>query len=131
MSLKSVLQFLRFSGSSLANAGVDFLLFYLFLQIIPLEHAQAIFAATVLARIGSGIANFILNRIWSFHSKMPALGEAVRYGIVFVVKMAASAWIVSLLSNLAAPTVVVKIIVDTLLFFISYVIQHKWVFKKH
>ena len=127
--MKNILRCLRFSSSSLASAGVDFLLFYLLLAVIPLERAQAVFAATIIARIGSGAVNFLLNRIWSFNSKMPAFGEAVRYGTVFVAKMALSAWTVSLLSGLPMPTVIVKIAVDTLLFFASYFVQDKWVFK--
>ncbi len=129
-SLRIYKRFLRFAGSSIISACADLLLFYLISVILPLPQVQAIFTATVLSRIGSGIINFILNRIWSFQSKMPAFGEAVRYGVVFLAKMVLSAAVVSVFSALPVPSIVIKIAADTLLFFLSYVIQKNWVFSK-
>lgn len=47
----------------------------------------------------------------------------VRYSIVFVCQMAASGILVSLLSVIPIPTVIVKVIIDTILFFVVYNIQ--------
>ncbi|MCD7752193.1 MAG: hypothetical protein LUI10_10735 [Lachnospiraceae bacterium] len=53
--------------------------------------------------------------------------QAVKYAILFVGKMLASAQLVTMMPT-AIPTVLSKAIVDTGIFFISYVIQKKWVF---
>ncbi len=54
----------------------------------------------------------------------------VRYSIVFVCQMAASGILVSLLSVIPIPTVIVKAIIDTILFFVVYNIQKNWVFTE-
>ena len=89
-----------------------------------------IFSATGIARVGSGIVNFLLNKYWSFNSKMPTGTELVRYFILFVVQMTVSAGLVSLIALLPIPTLLIKLVIDTLLFFISYRIQKNWVFRQ-
>ena len=123
-------RFLRFAGASLVGALADLSLFYLLFHMIPLPRTGAVFIATALARICSGIINFLLNRYWSFNSRKPVGGQAVRYGILFLCQMAASAVLVSLLSWAFLPEMAAKVIVDICLFFASYIIQKNWVFGK-
>lgn len=123
-------RFLRFAAASLAGALVDIGLFALLGLVFSFEKAGTIFAATAAARVVSGLANFFINRHFSFKSRMRVGGEAVRYGILFIAQMLASAALVSLLSALPAATVVLKIAVDTVLFFISFRIQNNWVFRQ-
>ncbi len=47
----------------------------------------------------------------------------VRYSIVFVCQMAASGILVSLLSVIPIPTVIVKAIIDTILFFVVLIFK--------
>ena len=91
--------------------------------------AMRIVIATVLARICSGIANFLMNKFYTFRSRERAAGEAVRYFILFVCQMAASAGFTALLSSVLHAPTPSKIIVDVILFFISYRIQRAWVFR--
>ena len=91
--------------------------------------AEQIVISTVLARICSGIANFLLNKFYTFRSRERAAGEAVRYFILFVCQMAASAGFTALLSSVLYAPAPSKIIVDVILFFISYRIQRAWVFR--
>ncbi len=119
---------LRFALSSLAGAAVDWLLFSLLLWILPLPFPQIIFCGTILARVVSGFVNFLLNRYFCFHSTAPAGTELLRYFLLFLLQMLASASLVSLASCLPIPPVAAKILVDTLLFFISFRIQKNWVF---
>lgn len=59
-----------------------------------------------------------------------------RYYILAVCQIAVSACLVFLVEHgfsLASPALVtlVKIVVDTLLFFISFRVQHRWVFRQN
>ncbi len=149
---------LRFVASSLTGAVCDVLLFVLLLyfftgrwnvsagQTLPgggivtqgaagvsglrqyVYGAHVILFATIAARIGSGIVNFLMNKYWSFESRASGRKELLRYGILFAAQMFASAGLAMLLS-LIIPSVAGKMIADTSLFFISYVIQQRWVFS--
>lgn len=120
---------LRFLGASVAGAASDFLLFFIISQVVFMPHVQAVFAATIMARFGSGIVNFQLNRHISFQSNEPVGKEAARYFTLFITQMLLSAAGVSVLS-LMLPLILSKVIIDVGLFFFSYVIQKRWVFKK-
>ena len=126
-------QFIRFTGSSLACSAVDLAMFALITAILGLDTAALVAVATVVARMLSGALNFELNRSWSFADsgsrKGPADAQAIRYGILFVAQMLASMGLVTMLSFLPLPLVVVKVLVDGSLFFVSHFIQKNWVFK--
>ena len=122
---------LRFVAASLSSFVVDIALFALFSCLLPTRTAQAILAATVAARICSGVFNFTLNRNWSFGSREEDWkAQGIRYLILFLCQMLASGGLVTLLSFLPLPLTVIKILVDTFLFCISYFIQRNWVFRK-
>ena len=123
-------RFLKFFASSLSGAAVDYLLFYILMLLPANSHTQKIFIATCLARIGSGIVNYLLNRYWSFRSRMPAGMEIIRYFILFFCQMFVSACLVSIIALSAVPAIAAKIITDTVLFFISFRIQKNWVFRQ-
>ena len=72
--------------------------------------------ATICARAISGSVGYILNLYISFQSKLNPGREMVRYSIVFVCQMAASGILVSLLSVIPIPTIIVKAIIDTIFF---------------
>lgn len=123
-------RFLRFTAASLAGAAVDYGLFYIFMLLLAFPQAETAFLATVLARLGSGTANFLLNRHWCFRSQMPAGRESVRYLLLFVGQMLLSAGLVALLSLLWFPPILAKVLVDVVLFFISFRLQKNWVFRQ-
>lgn len=122
---------LRFAIASLSSFFIDILLFSLFTFLLPSRTAQAILTATFGARVCSGIYNFLLNRRWSFSSTQESWHtQGIRYLILFLCQMLVSGSAVWLLSFLPLPLTLVKIFVDTILFCISYFIQHNWVFRK-
>lgn len=123
-------RFMRFTVASLSGAAVDYLLFCTLVSFLSFSQAKMIFAATVFARVGSGIVNYLLNHYWSFRSRMSMGRELVRYFILFFGQMLASAGLVSVLSFLPIPVVLSKLLVDTALFFISFRIQKDWVFRQ-
>jgi glycosyltransferase involved in cell wall biosynthesis len=125
-------RFMRFLISSFAGAIADFLVFSLMLVMLPLfgltSTAYTVITATVIARLISGAINFTMNKKYAFKSKGDTAGEGIRYFILFISQMGASAALVSALSLLINP-VAAKVIVDCSLFLVSYVVQRRWVFR--
>ena len=122
---------LRFAAASAGRVVVDIVLFALFSHLFRARTARAILLATIGARVCSGVLNFTLNRNWSFSSTQDAWwAQGLRYLALFLCQMLASGGLVWLLSFLPLPLTLIKILVDTALFFASYFIQHNWVFHK-
>jgi len=119
-------QFAKCFISSLLSAGLDFLIFYLMNKFFSIA------ISTVIARVASTTVNFVINKFWAFESKKKSAKEPIFFAILFVCKMAASAALVTLFRNLLLetpiPTIVIKICVDGTLFFVSYLVQKKFIF---
>ena len=94
------------------------------------EDVSYIVVSTVLARVVSAGYNFFLNYRVVFKSSGAVWKSAVRYFVLAVVQMLASAGLVSLLYGvLGGSEVAVKILVDVFLFFISFLIQREIVYR--
>ena len=119
---------LRFLVASLTSAVIDFLFFYILTNTLGFTYAGIILTATVIARIISGSVNFTLNKFWCFRSKDRTSKEALKYFILFIVQMCMSAVLVYLVSLMITP-IIAKIIVDTTLFIVSYILQRDIVFN--
>lgn len=121
----------KFTLSSLAGSLVDLLLFYLLrLALWALPAATRLLIATVGARLCSALFNFFVNKQLVFESKARTSAAMWRYGLLCAVQMLASYGGTYLLSEvLPLPAMPAKIITDLTLFFISYFIQRKWVFR--
>ena len=124
--------FLRFSCSSLFCALLDWGLFCLLLAFVFgfLEKSAGIWAATATARVLSSLCNYDLNRTVVFRSTANPRRSLLRYFILVVCQMACSAALVAGLHALTgfAPWAL-KLVVDVVLFFLSYRIQQRWVFR--
>lgn len=126
---------LKYLLSSVGSAIVDELAFFLlkyctFLCIIPIPLT---FTAAILARVISSLVNFFVNAKVVFGEKAGAK-SFVRYYILAAVQIAISAAVVFLIEkvlHIEAPVLstLIKAVVDTILFFFSFRIQHKWVFN--
>lgn len=123
--------FFRFLLSSLSGFAVDYIAYAFLIGLLPGmgfgDQGQVIIIATVLARILSGTVNFLMNKTLAFKSKGNTMKESLRYLILFFCQMGTSALLVAGLS-MVLPAMVSKITVDSVLFFISFVIQKRWVF---
>lgn len=124
-------EFLKFTFSGLFSSVVDIGLFHLFVNIRVLDDAtKMIFIATVLARIISSLVNYNLNKNVVFNCDNNSKNTIFKYYMLCIVQMALSAGGVSLLYNFSLfSETICKIIVDLVLFFISYNIQRKFIFK--
>lgn len=90
--------------------------------------------ATVLARIISSIVNYFLNRKAVFESETTIKKSAWKYYILCVIQTicaAAGVYLMTVIfgNNEALQGLVYKPVVDVLLFFASYQIQQRWVFR--
>lgn len=122
--------FLSYSLSSIASFLVDIGMYALFILILqPFFDAAHVVMATVLARVISSLFNYYVNRTVVFHSNPRR--SLVKYFSLVGMQMAASALLVYLLFLLFRNgEVVLKVIVDSFLFIVSYYVQKRWVFKR-
>ena len=121
---------IRFALASLSSSVVDLALFTLLIHLVfDRGVAGQAMAATVIARCLSGIYNFVMNKKWSFSAKGSALKQGIRYFILWLAIMVVSGGVVDLLRLLPMDITLLKLIVDCLLFIVSYVAQRVWVFK--
>ncbi len=140
--LKSTLLYIL---SSLSSFLIDIIVFSLLVHFLPKSFSEisilhivtlSILIATVCARIVSSLYNFFINRLVVFKSKANTGSSMVRYYCVCIVQMLISAVLVTnvlRLFNLDGSFVatLVKCVIDTILFLVSYHIQRTWVFRNN
>ena len=132
-------KFIKYLFASLSSCVIDLALFALFCALLkqrlpaapaPLNGIPYVAAATVLARILSATYNFTVNYKVVFRSREKVAGSAARYILLAAVQMLLSAVLVTGGTALlpVLPEVLVKAVVDTVLFLVSYYVQRKYVF---
>lgn len=120
-------EFFRYLFSALSASVIDLLLFYLLSRQIP--GTTGIWIATAIARLVSSLYNYSVNRKVVFESQRTVKQTVWRYYGLCIVQAACSAALVSVFfSFLPLSKTLCKVIVDTVLFFISYRIQRRFVF---
>lgn len=135
--------FFRFISASLASFAVDYVLYLIINNLLKgmpgmLQQANFLFlhfvphiaVATVGARVLSGVFNFVMNRKFVFDDKSSVKKSFPRYLVVFFLIMILSAALTSSLHTwFGWSDNLIKIPVDIILFFLSYTLQQRWVFK--
>ena len=134
-SLKIYRMILQFAFSSLSSFLLDYGLFTLLLLLLgnSTERTLRLFIATFGARLVSSLYNYTVNKKVVFRSQastgmsllkyytLCALQGAISYGLLYLCS--------SLLQAGAGLEAVLKLAVDMILFFISFRIQQRWVFR--
>lgn len=130
-SLKIYLVFAKFVLSSLSATIIDMLMFLFFINIFEAyEPRSYILLATVCARIISATINFSINRNRVFKAKYKPMGTALKYIAVALFQMCASGLLVAIVHYfLPIGELIIKIVVDALLFVVGFQFQREWVFK--
>ena len=127
---------LKFGMSSILSSVIELLAFTLvnmILDLLPVDFRLeiSVLIASAVSRVISALCNYKMNRALVFNSGCRS--SFIRYAILCAGQLMVSATLVSLLSYLfTAETfgqTMIKAIVDTTLFFISYRIQKCWVFR--
>ena len=121
-----------FIASSLISMAVELILFYLCLEFI-FDGGYDVFLATAVSRVLSSIVNFAVNKKTVFNSKIKVSRALFRYIVVAIPVAIISMFSVKCLSLLVATDsailrTLIKIVVDTILFFLNFRIQQNWVF---
>ena len=120
---------------SVASFLIDIGLFTAFQYLLgdKVSTSVNILIATIGARIVSSLFNFFYNRSAVFESEESVGKTMLRYYILCVCQMGVSYGFVNLLAMVTeaskALTSVIKVLVDIILFIISFQIQRKWVFS--
>ncbi len=126
---------IKYLLSSFGSAVIDAVAYFILKVLLPpltILSLPSTFPAAFVARVISSLFNYFVNAKAVF--KDEANGKTlVRYYILAAAQICVSALSVFLLEKLffvesAIISTLIKIIVDAILFFFSFRIQHKWVF---
>ena len=127
----AILEFLRFAMVSIGVSIFDIFLYWLFAEFVFPEIAYPLIWSTVLARVISAAVNYVINRQLVFHSNEDRRKSAMQFVVLSIVQCGLSAVLVHGVEAIASwDKVVIKVIVDTLLFFANYIIQKKFIFTR-
>ena len=120
----------RFLVTSLTSAFLDIILFTIFISTFASLGDISIFVATFMARIIADFLNFNLTKYFVFNSNEDSKNILFKYYALSFGKMALSAMLVFLINKIIPSNkTIIKVIVDTLIYFLSYRIQKKYIFK--
>lgn len=127
-------KFIRYIFSSLSSSLLDLTLFAVFCAILKKENGSFLYVtiATIMARIVSATYNFAINYKIVFKSNEKLLYSIVKYAGLAIAQMICSAGLTTLGVTILThfPEVLIKVVVDTILFLVSYKIQQQFVFRK-
>lgn len=130
-----MIRFFKYIISAVISFLLDIGVFTLLSKLLGVLIGDfAIIIGTIIARIFSSFINYFLNKNKVFdHKRNTKLDKEslIKYYILVVVQMGISAfsvWITHKVTNIDAT--LIKIVVDSIIFVINYVIQKNFIFKK-
>ena len=122
-------EFFRYTASSFSAFVVDYVLFCAGNRLLcGIGLGKRIVTATILARILSSFYNYNVNRHVVFRCHSQKSSTFLKYYLLCLVQMGCSAGLVWFLSHSGCNPEAAKLMVDVLLFGISFQIQRRWVF---
>ena len=119
-------EILKFSGASLISFLVDYVLYCILLGI-----SGTLVFANIGARIVSGTVNYTLNRKMVFKSQTAVGKSALQYILLAAGILVCNTLLLEGLIRIGANAFLAKILVEVLMFSVSYVIQHAVIFKRN
>ncbi len=131
-SIRIYMTFGKFLFSSLSSSVLDLCLFSIFCALLKgrdLHMLNYITLSTVMARVLSAAYNYMINYKIVFESRGSLLKTLSRYVLLALCQMSLSALLVNIIyPYIGGFETFVKIPVDIMLFFLSYVIQREFVY---
>ena len=131
-SIRIYMTFGKFLFSSLSSSVLDLCLFSIFCALLKgrdLHMLNYITLSTVMARVLSAAYNYMINYKIVFESRGSLIKTLSRYVLLAVCQMSLSALLVNIIyPYIGGFETFVKIPVDIMLFFLSYVIQREFVY---
>ena len=125
---------MKYIGSSIASWAIDNIIFnVLEFVLIGLTVSLRIFISTAAARVLSSVFNFSLNRnaVFKSQSGLKQNGGKILHFMVLsaCLFLCFGVYCYKVLALSIVLSGIAKIIIDLALFFVSYQIQKRWVFK--
>lgn len=123
--------FVKYIISAISSFLIDLILFTILVNSMPEINygiITTIVVSSIIARIVSSIYNFFVNAKLVFKNKTKS--SIIKYCILVIVQMFVSAFAVSFIfekTNINSS--LIKVIVDSVIFVVNFVIQREWVFK--
>lgn len=122
--------FVKFAGVSILSWVLDNalanLLYHVLLSGLGVGLRENV--SGYAARLISSVFNYLMNRRLVFESKESVTRSSLKYAVLALGIITISNGFVSVLDSLGLPYAVSKIVVDLLLYFLSYRVQRAWVF---
>lgn len=122
---------LRYLISSLSGFVLDIVFYAAFIRLLDTAFPNYyIPISTYLSRVILSIYVFAINKKVVFHNKGKVMPMAIKFFLLCIAQATVSGFSVRfLVSWIGGGKIILKLIVDTLLFFVSFRIQDGWVFK--
>ncbi|MCR4956708.1 MAG: bifunctional glycosyltransferase family 2/GtrA family protein [Lachnospiraceae bacterium] len=118
-------EIIKFSGSSLISFALDYLLFGVISAV-----TGSVIIANIFARICSGSLNYTLNKRFVFQHKEKESKSLGAYLVLAICILIVNTALLKLLTLMGVNDMVAKLMVEIGLFFVSYMIQHYFIFRK-
>lgn len=128
---------LKFMLSSVLSFLIDYGIFTLLVMLFAhrLPRTERLFLATVTARVISSLFNFTMNKRLVFRSDASTGSTMLKYYVLCAIQTALSYGLVYIFSSLLQTSgfweSLIKICADAVLFFISFHIQRRFVFRNN
>ena len=125
-----LMRFFKYILSSGSSCLIDLALFQLACSFFRTKIVAYVALSTFIARAVSSLYNYAINYKFVFKSKESVKTSAIKYYGLVIIIMCASAILTSLGVYLipGIPEIIIKVIVDTVLFFASYFIQKNLIY---
>ena len=133
ISIALFLNFLEYALTSITATIVDFLLFFILSEFVfvNMDLNICVLLSTILARVVSATLSFTINRKIVFKSDADLKKSIFRFYTLSALVMLCSAELVTLFVTLfGGNKTITKLFVDLCLFFVSYQIQQRVIFRK-
>lgn len=126
-SLSITKLFLKYGAVSLASFLIDYLLFIVLVYLLGVSYIQA----NILARIISAVMNFAGHKYISFETRGILIHEGGRYVLaVFFSLFLSTALLYIAVDLLHLPSLVLKPVIDGLIFIVNFLVLNKLVFSE-
>lgn len=122
-------QFINYSIVSLLSFILDISIYNILINMLfaDILYSKGIFYSTIIARVISSFFNYFMNKNKIFKSN--SRKSLFRYYLLMVcIAIISSVSVTFVYGKLSINSTIIKIIVDSILFLISYTIQQIWVF---
>jgi len=122
-------EILKFTLSSFTGFVLDFCLYWIFVTLLAPLGATGVLISNVVARIISATVNFEINRRWVFEKNDGYKKQLISYFLLAIgILFANSILLMCFVQGFGWNKMFSKILVEMILFLVSFFVQHKVIF---